>query len=390
MTNEAVLLEKLREAGMNYNWARTFAARLMEDEKEFPCSRDTARWALERGFYPGRVQLFGLTEDNYRDYMPDYQYSMLHPYNNHFLKWLDKTTLKYVLNSGGCEASMPEYYVYVENDGSFTWLMDCPPDIPKDENFLLHLLQRKGMLAMKPNSGTSGGLGFLKMELRPDGLWENNRRITPERLTELRDTMRNYIITEYTPQHHDLARIWPDSECTLRVILLKDPRPDRWSPPTWFCPAAIARFGTEISGGASNVSAGGVGVAFDYETGAMGEWGHRYRRFSPDGNCLVSRHPDTGVVWKGINMPHWQEVRRLLDRVCAHISSLDYMGLDIIITETGMKLCEINSLPSMDYNQLTCGPMMAKPRARAFFEHKGFSKVDSRQFLRIWEAAQTD
>ena len=32
------------------------------------------------------------------------------------LKWLDKTTLKYVLNSNGCESTMPEYYVYVEND----------------------------------------------------------------------------------------------------------------------------------------------------------------------------------------------------------------------------------------------------------------------------------
>jgi hypothetical protein len=44
--------------------------------------------------------------------------------------------------------------------------MDAPSDIAKDKDFLLHLLQKKGILAMKPNSGTSGGLGFIKLELK--------------------------------------------------------------------------------------------------------------------------------------------------------------------------------------------------------------------------------
>ena len=137
MTDYNLLLEKIRDLGMNHKWAATFVARLKEDEEEFHVSPDKVKWALEKGFYPGRIELLGLTEVNWQDYLPDFQYSMMHPLNNHFLKWLDKLTLKYVLNSCGCEELMPDYYVYVENDlcgGRWTYLMDCPTDIPKNED----------------------------------------------------------------------------------------------------------------------------------------------------------------------------------------------------------------------------------------------------------------
>lgn len=58
---------------------------------------------------------------------------------------------------------MPKYYLYIENDGRYTYLMDCPNDIKKDEQFIDHLLEREGVLALKPNSGTSGGLPWMKI-----------------------------------------------------------------------------------------------------------------------------------------------------------------------------------------------------------------------------------
>ena len=127
MTDYALLTEKMRELGMDHKWAMSFVKRLKEDEELFFVSDKDKRWALERGFYPGRVELLGLTEENYHDFLPDFHYSMMHPLNNHFLKWLDKLTLKYVLNSNDCHDIMPDYFVYVENEqcgGRFTYLMD--------------------------------------------------------------------------------------------------------------------------------------------------------------------------------------------------------------------------------------------------------------------------
>lgn len=391
-TNYDLLLEKIRGLGMDYRWSQMFVKKLRDDEQAFPVEdAEKKKWALERGFYPGRIELYGLTDENYMNYVPDYQYFMLHPMNNHFLKWLDKTTLKYVLNSNGCEDTMPEYYVYVENEqcgGRFTYLMDCPQDIPKDKNFLWNLLQRKKILAMKPNSGTSGGLGFIKLELRGDEIFENNKKITMSQFEEIRDTMRNYIITEYCHQHHELARIWPDSECTLRIIMCKNQTEDKYAQTSWSCAISFARFGTSKNGGASNLSSGGVGIGFDFDTGVYQDCGVRYRRFTSDGIWKLDRHPDTQVEWHGLQLPNWGIVRKQIENICQHMSSLDYMGLDIIITEDGMKLCEVNSHPAMDYAQVLCGPTLAKPTVKAFFEHKGLSKHDPQAFCQAYMESQ--
>lgn len=392
MTNYDLLLEKIRALGMDYRWAGMFVKKLRDDENAFPVDDvEKKKWALERGFYPGRIELYGLTEENYRNYVPDYQYFMLHPMNNHFLKWLDKTTLKYVLNSNGCADTMPAYYAYVENDmcgGRFTYLMDCPKDIARDEQFLWNLLQQKKVLAMKPNSGTSGGLGFIKLELRDGSLFENNKPITMERFQQIQDTMRNYIITEYAHQHADLAAVWPDSECTLRVIMCKDPAENRFAPTTWSCAVSYARFGTSVNGGASNLSSGGVGVGFDFETGKYHDFCIRYKRFTPDGKWMLEQHPDTKVEWKTTGLPNWELVRSKIDAVCQHVSSLDYLGLDIIITEDGMKLCEINSHPAIDYEQVMCGPTLSREKVKKFFEHKGLCKFDAKDFCRAYMESQ--
>jgi len=384
MVNYDKLLEAVRNLGMDYKWSRMFVKKLKDDEEAFPTTDECKKWALERGFFPGRVGFYGLTEENYKNYVPDYNYFMLHPMNNHFLKWLDKTTLKYVLNSGGCEETMPEYYAYVENDGSFTYLMDCPANINRDENFLFNLLTYKKILAMKPNSGTSGGLGFIKLELRGEEIFENNKQISYQRLIEIRDAMRNYIITEYAKQHSELERIWSNSECTLRVIMAKNPKKDLYTNATWSCIVSFARFGTSISGGASNLSSGGVGVGFDFETGEYKDYSLRYKRFCPDGKWLIDCHPDTKEKWAGTALPNWKYVREKINDICQHISSLDYLGIDIIITENGMKLCEINSHPALDYAQIMSQPALSQEKFREFFENKGLWNFDGKDLYKAY------
>ena len=70
------------------------------------------------------------------------------------------------------------------------------------------------------------------------------------------------------------------------------------------------------------------------------------------------------------------------------MSSLDYLGLDIIITEDGMKLCEINSHPAMDDEQVMCWPTLSKENAREFFDSKGFRNFDSADFYRAYAESQ--
>lgn len=385
------LLELVRESGMDYRWAAMFVKKLADDEKQYLADEKTKKWALERGFYPGRVELYGLTEDNYRFYMPDYPYFMLHPINHHFRKWLDKLTLKYVLNSNGCQLSMPEYYLYVENNGNYTYLMDTPDDVEKNEDFILNLLKKKGILAIKPNSGTSGGRGFMKLEWDSGRLILNNQEITLEEYKEIIGNIGNNIVTEYCHQHHALSNIWPESECTLRVTMVKMPYEHKWDEARWHNIVSLARFGSSLSGGASNMSAGGIGVGFDFETGKCRDFGLRFRRFSPDGNIFCYEHPDSKVAWKDLTLPNWPEVKQTIYNVCQQISSLDYLGLDLIITETGVKICEINSHPAIDDDQIMCHPVFENDEdAYRFFEYHGLFKVDNAAFYEMYLKSQVN
>lgn len=389
MTNYDKLLELVRKEGMDFKWAKMFIKKLADDEKAFPATDEEKKWALEKGFYPGRIKLYGLNDENWRNYMPEWSYFMLHPLNHHFKMWVnDKLTLKYILNSNGCECSMPKYYLYVENDGRYTYLMDAPEHIRKDKDFLRNLLKEKRILALKPNSGTSGGIGFIKLEMCEGIMYENNKPIGEERFSEILEHLHNYIVTEYVRQHDDLKKIWSDTECTLRVIMLRDPMENPYDKSTWSCIVSYARFGSSISGGASNLSSGGIGIGFDFETGKFNDFSIRYKKFCEDGNTILYKHPDSGVTWKDVVLPNWEYVKSMIMTISSHVSSLSYLGFDIIITNDGMKLCEINTHPACDYEQVMCGPTLAKENAVKFFKFKGMDSIDTKKFYELYMMSQ--
>lgn len=389
MTNYDLLLDLVRANGMDPKWSKMFVKKLADDEKAFATDEETKHRALKSGFYPGRVELYGLTSGSYKDYLPDYSYFMIHPINHHFKIWVnDKLTLKYVLNSNGCESSMPEYYLYVENNGCYTYLMDAPNSIKRDENFILNLLKEKGSLAAKPNSGTSGGSGFMKLEWLNDIIYINNEKTDISQFNKMLGQLQNHIVTEYAHEHSELAKIWSASECTLRVIMIKLPSDNLYSESHWQCIVSYARFGSSISGGASNLSSGGIGIGFSFETGQLKDFGIMYRRFSPDGKFICHEHPDTKAVWKDCRLPNWDYVKKMIEKACQHIGSLDYLGFDIIITPTGLKFCEINTHPAVDYEQVMCGPVLANENARRFFEHKGLGRVNNADFFDLYLECQ--
>ncbi len=363
-----LLDKKLVEAGMNPGRTKAMIRRLKYSEATTSYSCEQQKWALERGFVPDKIDIWELNDQNYSEYLSDFDYLMMHPLNNHFAIWInDKLTLKYMLNSTSLKSVMPEYYLYVENDGHYSYLMDAPNDIPRDSNFIINLLKKKRILAVKLNRGERG-VGFMKVELNANEKIEINGKLTSEE--EFKNIVENqlngYIVTEFIYQHSKLDEIWSKSSCALRIILCKIQK-ERLSMPEYKCCTAYARFGTELSGGTCNLSQGGVGVPFDFETGKFYENGIKYKVFCPDGNYKFSSHPDTDFVFKDFILPNYEIVKKHILDTCNYLSSLDYFGFDVIITENDAKFCEINSLPAFDYEQLMCGPGLRNPEIREFF-----------------------
>ena len=124
MTNYEKMYEQLVEKGMQKKIAKLFIKKYRIEEESFTCDETTKEWTLSRGFFPSRKDMFGLNEGNYRNYLSDYADFRMHPYNNHFVIWInDKLSLKYTLGKDFSEI-MPEYYLYVENDDNYTYLQD--------------------------------------------------------------------------------------------------------------------------------------------------------------------------------------------------------------------------------------------------------------------------
>lgn len=269
-TDYRLLAKKLGECGMERKRIPHFIHLLQSAAEMFPMSDDDQKWALSKGFIPDKIDLYGLNEGNADLWVPDFDYLMMHPLNNHFKFWVDdKLTLKYMLNTPPLSDLMPEYYLYVENDGRYTYLMNMPSGVDRDEGCLSSLLRHEHALAIKPNHGM-GGAGFVKLELVAEGEMAANNVIIPrEEFLNLESELSGCIVTEYIRQHDDLRKIWSGSECTLRVIMAKNVGSSKYREASYTCVLAYARFGTSRTGGASNLSQGGIGVPFDFETGLL-------------------------------------------------------------------------------------------------------------------------
>lgn len=388
MINYIKLIDLLKGNGMDAKQSQVFVKKLQKDQSEYQCEEQVQEWAIKRGFFPSYVKSYGLSEINYHDYLSHYAYFMLHPLNNHFRIWInDKLTMKYIMCGMQLQEYLPEYYLYIENDGNYTYLVDAPSSecLIRDGDFLWNLLNKKRCLALKPNNESCGG-GFIKLQMENQKVWLNNQEISHDAFRQKIPQLKNYIVTEYVKQSDSLQKIWSNSECVLRIVMAKNSRKNPEDISDWHCAWCYAVFGVESSGSVSNEAADAVCVGFDFDTGRLFDAGNQLS--NDEGENKIFSHPDSGFAWSGFCLPNWKRSRDIIMKVCMALSSLDWLGMDVIITQTGLKFCEINSLPSVLLAQRVCGPALADVRNRKFFEEKGLNKIDSKEFWKMYKVCE--
>ncbi len=352
----AILLEN----GMHPTRSKNMADLIRQDMANWPelyADKQKREWAFERGFVPSCFGMYGnaFNEQTYKNYWSDFDYFMAYPLNNHFIIWInDKLTLKYMLNTPELSQYMPEYYLYIENDGHYTCLMDSPAHIKKDADYLLNLLKDKKILAFKPNRG-SGGFGFSFLQYENGKLFRDRKEITMEEYEQFKTSINGYIVTEFIHQSDDMERIYPTIASALRIILYKKQQHDPYQESDYGYLLGYARFATSKNRAASNNDQGGLAVTIDWENGVFKGGFRGLKEFwTHEGDVEekgFERHPDTGVALNGEKIPNWDAVKKGLLDICRHMSSLDYFGMDVILTNDGFKICEINSSPSVGRGQ---------------------------------------
>ena len=115
---------------------------------------------------------------------------------------------------------------------------------------------------------------------------------------------------------------------------------------------AYARFATRINESASNNDQGGLAITLDWSDGVYkGKFRGLPMFWGASGVAGFENHPDTGLSLDGKPIPKLNIIDEGLQKICRYLSSLDFFGFDVIITEEGFKLCDINSAPSMEKGQ---------------------------------------
>lgn len=175
---------------------------------------------------------------------------------------------------------------------------------------------RHGRFIAKPRA-SSGGKGIRVMRAEGD-------------LQELYKTLRdeNAVVEELLVQHPQLSELYPGSLNTMRVVTVMVRGEVRIL-------AAALRCG---SGGAEidNVGSGGYAVKIDPDSGTLISDGRGH------GNKRAIRHPDTGVMFHGFRIPHWDKVKAMLNEAARVVPGVGYTGWDVAVREDDAVIVEGN------------------------------------------------
>lgn len=296
-------------------------------------------WAYRHGFLSYRITQYGITEDNWKEFISDFEYRWLRHINSKYKYWLeDKITLKYIASD--FKECFPGYYYYTslkDGENRVIPMMDLPEGYGTSYEDILRLGREKGLLALKPDEG-SHGQGFFRMEWTGECFLLNGQETSDEEIIKILSSPENqYLVTEYIVMHPQLMELYPGSVNTIRVTVFKrDGRVPQVG-------NVYMRIGSTRTGFVDNVAAGGIVAAVDIESGRYGDAmildGVDQGNLVP---CPV--HPDTGVRIEGV-LPNWEYAKaRILD-IASAIPQMEYFGFDLAITPDGIKLPEINRFP---------------------------------------------
>lgn len=309
-------------------------------KNDFKTNKDTTFkqkiWAAKHGFLSYRLPQYGITPDNYQNFISDFEYKWLRHINNKYRYWCeDKITIKYICSE--YNECFPEYYYHIilkNGNNKVIPMMDCPEGFGNHFEDIFKLVHEKKVLALKPDEGSHGD-GFYKFEY-VDGkyLLNHNPAEKQDVLDILEDVNNQYIVTEYINMHNEIKRIYDGAVNTIRMIVFKK---DGKNP---VIGNAYMRFGSKKTGAVDNMGAGGMFAKIDIDTGCF--YDSKIITENEIKECLY--HPDTGVKIEGI-LPNWEQTKQLVLEVAKGIPQLEYFGFDLAITENGVKFPEINRFP---------------------------------------------
>jgi hypothetical protein len=219
----------------------------------------------------------------------------------------------------------------------------------------------KKLVLKRMDSG--GGNHFFLFHRSPDGdlLRTGEALDIDSAACFLREREKSFVC-EFIEQHNYSMDIFPDSLNTIRLLTMWD-----YNHREPFIAAAVHRFGTRKTAPLDNCTMGGISCAIELSSGTL-SMGACYPK--DDGLYWHETHPDTGARLKGVVVPRWEEVKAGILEMAASVPFVPYIGWDVAITATGIKVIEGNNFSNVRLFQVH-SPLLLDPRVKAFYERFG-------------------
>jgi hypothetical protein len=157
-------------------------------------------------------------------------------------------------------------------------------------------------------------------------------------------TSRRMLLQRCVRNHRDLLPLTPGALCTVRVLTFRAPGEH--------AQVLLAAYRMAVGDSpADNFHFGGIITSVDLATGRLGSSLRRQGRVL----VPVERHPDTGTVIAGHQLPYWCETLDLAARALDLARGIPVLGWDVAITDDGPVLIEGNMASNPDIAQAPTG-----------------------------------
>lgn len=334
------MFQELKIFDMGKSLARVFFKEAIEDlfkAKQIPFSYRV--WAIIHGFSPTNAWFKRINNENRHLYYSDLAYYSHAPFNDScYTKLISKGNFPYTFKD--FPQYIPKYYAELHANG-IKFLEAWDNAIEKEGiSSIVALLKKETVIALKKSNGRAG-IGFMVIRCDRDGNYSVNRTsIDSEKLFQLLSSLDGYFVCEYIHQCSAFDKIWSKTAHTLRVQTsnVKNGKAE--------IVFAFLRYGSTLAGEAvSHVSAPGIFTSvIDTHTGSTRITVNAGKRGQYE---EVFFHPETKETFN-VNVPNWNLISQQVLDMHDSIPNLRWLGWDIIVTDRGFKIIEINTFSGLN------------------------------------------
>lgn len=315
----SILISKIKRVRKNI---RIFVRRVCKPSSN-GCSFFTKIKMNIRGFTADEYVMYDLKHNDMKEYITEYERWIAEDINGKYAPFMSE---KLLLSGIFDDIKTPKTYGYIEGGICY----GCSGKLEESE--VLSLIEKQEKVIAKPVNSPGGGFGVYVISTDGNsGFYIDDKPISKKDLIEKITTSEGYMLSQVVKQHHYAMQIYPRTTNTIRIISIWRKNEDKPK-----IVLAAQRIGREKSFPVDNACAGGLFGWIDVDSGTV----ESVKEYGSE-NCYTI-HPDTGTQLVGIKIPGWEAIKESLLKSHSKRRYFRFIAWDVIVTEDGFYICEVN------------------------------------------------